>query len=202
VIAKGVNRLYRRAGKIIRAMDADIGQAVIECTRKEDPEDITVGEAWEGLAKGNPRIRAFLLRAIADGSWTELVLAHAPIGMAIVMKPAIMRMIFPGPGPDGELREPGFIGRAVASWMEADEDTGPDDLEPGDLNQMADLAGDQLLKMAARAGGDLTPEQRRAAQRAMSRVANGLSPGNDPNIPAALRRQQPKNRSRAHRKGR
>lgn len=200
VIAKGVNRLYRRAGKIIRAMDYDIGQAVIECTRKEDKDDLSVGEAWEALAKGNPRIRAFLLKAMAGGSWTELVMAHAPIGVAIVMKPAIMRLVLPGPGPDGEPREPGFIGRAVTSWMEPDEDTTAEDLELADVEQMADLAASQMQRMAGRMTQGMTPEQKRAAERAMSRIGNGLAPGNDPDIPPALRRQQPKNRSRSQRR--
>lgn len=88
-IAKGVNGLYLKAGRILRVMDHDIGAAVISMTRKEAEDDITVGEAWEELAKVNPRIRATLMRLITGGAWTQLLMAHAPLLMAIVLKEKI-----------------------------------------------------------------------------------------------------------------
>lgn len=94
-IAKGVNRAYRKAGRIVRLWDPEVGEAIILCTRKDpDDEDAsTVGEAWEELARTNPRIRAFLTRALSTGAWGTLVMAHAPILLAILMKDSIRRHI-------------------------------------------------------------------------------------------------------------
>lgn len=86
VIAKGMTKLYKRTGKIIKAMDRDIGIAVIESA-----EDC--GEAWDDLARQNPRIRAFLLKLITGGSWMALLWAHAPIFLAIIMKDGIKKHI-------------------------------------------------------------------------------------------------------------
>lgn len=92
-IAKGVNKLYLRAGKIVRAIDPEIGTAIIAITRKESDDDVTVGEAWEELAKVNPRIRAVLLRLITGGAWGQLLMAHMPILIAILMKERIRSRI-------------------------------------------------------------------------------------------------------------
>ncbi len=73
----------------MRIWDAEIGTAIIETTRKETPDDVTVGEAWEELAKANPRIRVFLLRLISGGAYTQLIMAHMPILLALFMKDAI-----------------------------------------------------------------------------------------------------------------
>lgn len=93
VIAKGMNKLYAKMGRIIRAMDYDIGQAVIASTRKESEDDVTVGEAWDELARTNPRIRRFLLKLITGGAWTQLFMAHAPIFLAVIMKDSIRKHI-------------------------------------------------------------------------------------------------------------
>lgn len=99
-IAKAVNRLYLRAGKLVRAMDPDIGTAIISMTRKETDEegrpvedDITVGEAWEEVARLNPRIRAILMRLISGGAWSQLLMVHAPLLLAILMKESIARRL-------------------------------------------------------------------------------------------------------------
>lgn len=188
VIARGVNKLYRRAGRIIRAMDRDIGQAVIECT-KPDPDDedwLTVGQAWEQLAKTSPRIREWLLRLIAGGAWSDLVMAHAPIGVAIVMKPAIMRFL-----PFKKL---------VESVLE-DED--------GDGGDLGGLTAEDAEKMAARMGLDVEAMAERMARR-----MNGETPGvpvsaevaaaarrvaEDAQLPPGFRRQQPKRTTRSGR---
>jgi hypothetical protein len=86
VIAAGMTKLYRRAGKIIKEMDRDIGTAVIECA-----EDC--GEAWDELARTNPRVRRFLLKLITGGAWTAVFMAHAPILLAVIMKERIRKHI-------------------------------------------------------------------------------------------------------------
>ena len=137
VIAAGMNRLYRRTGKILQVMDPLVGQAVIEATRKYDDDDVTVGEAWEELARTNPRIRRFLLKAMAGGAWTQLVMAHGPILLAILMKDSVRG------------RLPGH--RLIEAFFSPDEtaDAGPG---PGDLSdvlsglQSADLA--QMMEAA------------------------------------------------------
>lgn len=146
IIAAGVDKLYRRAGKLLRALDHDIGQALIECTRAEllDEGELTVGQAWEQLAKTNPRIRAFLLRAIAGGAWGDLIMAHAPVGIALVMKPAVQRFI--------------PWGRIVESMAEPDEDTPegegglPGGMTAADFEELKATASEQARRVAARMG--------------------------------------------------
>jgi hypothetical protein len=162
IIAPGVNRLYRRAGKIVRAMDSDIGTAIIESARNTaepgEPDD-SVGAAWDELCKTNPRIRRFVMKCLTGGAWAQLVMAHAPIGMAIVMKPAIFRLIpFQG---------------VIASMAEPDEDTAPGEgglpggLTVADAAQMQQLAEQQMQRM----GMKLDPEM---AAKAAAFAANAM----------------------------
>jgi hypothetical protein len=172
VIAAGVNKLYRRGGKIIRAMDPDIGNAVIACTRKDEDDELTVGEAWEALAKTNPRIRAFIMRAISGGAWGDLVMAHAPIGLALFMKPQVQRLL--------------RLERLVESMAEPDEDTPdgegglPGGMTAEDFGQMRDMAAEQL-------GVPVSDEQ----------LAEAVAQAG---VPPAFR-AQPRRRTRAARRG-
>lgn len=138
-IAKGMNGLYKKAGKIIRFVDPDVGNAVIACTRKLDEDDVTVGEAWEELARTNPRVRAFLLKLLTGGATMQLFVAHLPILMAILMKDSIRSKI-------------PFMG-AVTSLM-SDEDDEPQDLAPGGLEDlMSGLTQEDLAGMMNLANG-------------------------------------------------
>lgn len=99
-IAKGMNKLYLRAGKILKAMDNDLGIAVISMTKAEYDEngertegDVTVGEAWEAVAQVNPGVRRLLMRFIEGGAWGALAWAHAPLLLAIMMKERVARRI-------------------------------------------------------------------------------------------------------------
>ena len=153
IIAAGVDKLYRRAGKLLRALDHDTGQALIECTRADllDDGELTVGQAWEQLAKTNPRIRSFLLRAIAGGAWGDLVMAHAPVGIALVMKPAVQRLI---PWQ-----------RMVESMAEPDEDTPdgegglPGGMTAADFEELKATASEQARRVAARMGVAVSDEE-------------------------------------------
>jgi len=187
VIARGVNKLYRRAGKVVRAMDYDIGTAIIECTRPEqrpddvDPADwepdLTVGEAWENLCKVNPRIRRFVLGCLKGGAWSDLLMAHAPIGMAIVMKPAILRFI--------------PFKRLIESLAEEDEDTPegegglPGGMTAADVGDMEALARDMAAKAAAKMGVRVTDAD-------LDRAARS-------GVQFAQQRQQPRRQTRAQR---
>lgn len=161
-IARGVNRLYRRAGRILRVMDPEIGQAMIEVTRKDvlddgvtpDPEDITVGEAWENVARTNIRIRRLALKVIASGAWGELLMAHAPILLAVMMKDRIRRFIpFAGllqawleEDDDGQAADDG--GEASAS---SPNSPGPiPGLTPEDLAELRGVAETMAASIAAR----------------------------------------------------
>lgn len=155
MITKGVNRLYRRAGKIVKAMDRDIGIAIIEATKntadKDEPDD-SVGAAWEEVCKTNPRIRRFVLRCLAGGAWSQLVMAHAPILLAIILKDGIRRRL-----PMANFLE------AFLSTDEADELDAADAAEggglaglmagmtPEDLQQIVGLARNLTNGMAAKA---------------------------------------------------
>lgn len=188
VITVGVNRLYRRAGKIVRAMDSDIGTAIIESARNTaepgEPDD-SVGAAWDELARTNPRIRKFVMKCVAGGAWGQLVMAHAPIGMAIIMKPAILKHIpFQG---------------VIESMAEPDEDTPagegglPGGMTAADAQQMADLAQQQ----AARMGMSISPEVA-GQMAAMAQSMMGgpqLVPSGPPGGAQAFTRQQPRRQS-------
>src|SRR5579864_1344085 len=184
VIAAGVDKLYRRAGKLLRALDYDIGQALIECTRAEnlDEGELTVGQAWEQVAKTNPRIRAFLMRAIAGGAWGDLIMAHAPLGIALVMKPAVQRLI--------------PWGRIVESMAEPDEDTPdgegglPGGMTAADFEELKGTAAEQARRVAARMGIQVSDEELAEAAAGVS----GLREGN--------RQQRRAAASRARRTGR
>jgi hypothetical protein len=186
VITKGVNRLYRKAGKIVRAMDSDIGEAIIQAARNTaDPDELddSVGAAWEELARTNPRIRKFVMRIIAGGAWGQLVMAHAPIALAIMMKPAVLRHIpFQG---------------LVTSMAEPDEDTPagdgglPSGLTAADAQQMAQMAEAQARKM----GLSIPPEVAAQMAAAAQAMANGSSP------PQTVRNQPRRSPSRADRRG-
>lgn len=161
VIAKGMNGLYRRAGRIIRIWDPDIGSAVIACTQAEDDDDSTVGDAWENLAKTNPRIRAFLLKMLTGGAWTQLVMAHAPIFMAIAMKDGIRERI-------------PFMGMADA-FLTDDDETGAGGTVPSGMAQMMGGIGpEDMAQMMAMAQG------------LMGQMANGVPrPPSSPREPVA-----------------
>lgn len=132
VISKGMAKLYRRTGKILKAIDRDIGIAVIESA-----DDC--GEAWDDLARTNPRIRAALLKMITGGSWASLLWAHAPIFMAIAMKDGIRKHI-------------PFM-RFVETMFEPDENGTSEmsealgGLQPGDVNQMMGFAQGLMRSM-------------------------------------------------------
>ncbi len=173
VIAKGINKLYRRGGKLVRVMDRDTGQALIDITRKDlledgtpDPEDITVGEAWEELARANPRIRAFLMRVIAGGAWGQLFMAHAPVLLAVMMKDAIRRRI-----PFTKL---------IEAFLEQDTEQGGDGAAPADGTPFEGLTMPDMETMMAMA--------RQMAEQAVSPRAPGATlraPGPGPDATAA-----------------
>lgn len=152
VIAKGMNGLYRRAGRLLRVFDYDTGSAVIACTRAEDEDDVTVGDAWEDLAKTNPRIRAFLLKLMTGGAWTALFTAHLPILLALAMKESIRDRI-------------PLLGLAETLLTDEPEPGGA--ASPSDLSQaMGGIGPEDLAQMVAMAQnmmGDMTNGQVRGA---------------------------------------
>jgi hypothetical protein len=181
VIAKGVNRLYRKAGKMVRVMDRDVGQALIDITRKDtlddgtpDPEDVTVGEAWEEIARTNPRIRAFLMKIIAGGAWGQLFACHAPVLLAVLMKDAIRKRI-----PFAKLFEAfldgGEDGEAPADGTVAEGLTMPD------MGQMMAMA----QQFAEQAMGGRGPEDAAYQQRMAEQTMNGRAAPSSPRAPEA-----------------
>ena len=165
-IAKGMNRLYLKVGKIVRGFDPEVGQAMIDATKKESDEDVTVGEAWEELAKVNPRVRRVLLKLITGGAWGQLFMAHAPILLAVIMKPAIISHI--------------PFAKVIESMAEPDEDTAPGEgglpggMTAADADEVMSMAKAQMSKM----GFDLPDEMMEQAQAmAMNMAAaNGAVP--------------------------
>lgn len=143
VIAKGMNKLYKRAGRLIRIWDPAIGSAVIASTMPTDDDDVTVGEAWENLAKTNPRIRALLLSMMKGGAYTDLFTAHLPILLAVMMRDGIREKIK-------------FLPIAEAFLVDDDETEEPSDLSrmmgginPADMAQMMQMAQGLMGNVAA-----------------------------------------------------
>lgn len=147
-IAKGVDKIYRRAGKLVKIWDPALGSAIIASARKvvdeEGDENTTVGEAWEEIAKVNPRIRRLLLKVVESGAWGALIAAHAPILLAIMMKESVQRKI-----PFGKLIH--------ALLVDDDEDQG---------EQMPSALADMM--------GGITPVDMAMMMSAMSAMMPGM----------------------------
>lgn len=161
-IAHGMNKLYRRVGRIIAVADAELGQAFKDVTQKEDEYDLTVGEAWEELARTNPRVRRFLTKLIAGGAWGQLAMAHAPIALALLMKPAVYnhlpfaRLLAALAASDAEDQDQGERGPGPDEGAAATPAPGggPLDglgLQPGDVEQMMGFAQGLAAKIGSHA---------------------------------------------------
>lgn len=164
-IAKGMNGLYAKAGRIIRVMDPEVGSAIVSCTRKESDDDVTVGEAWEELAKANPRIRAFLLKLISGGAWTQLFMAHAPIFLAVILKPGVSKHI-----PFANVMDAVLTDDDGQPTSEADAMGG---MTPEDAQQMMGFANQMATQMGM-GGLDLG-----AMMRGMNSTSRAPRPGGD-----------------------
>jgi hypothetical protein len=186
VIARGVDRLYRRAGRMIRILDDEIGLAVIECSRPdpEDPDAPTAGQAWEALAKDNPRVRAWLLGLLKGGTWQDLIMVHAPIALALFTRDWVRRLI------------PGAVLERAAETMLVpdDEDATAESLRPEDVEDMQRAAEAHAQRIASKMGVKVPPNVAAAAMRQAEAMQARAE------APEAFRRQQPKSGSRAKRR--
>ena len=175
-IAAGMNRLYRTAGRVLQALNAPdtrgrrAGVALAEITRKQDPDDVTVGEAWEKLAAGNPRVRAFLLRLVSGGAAGELVWCHVPVVIALMV------------GPDGDVAGP--VGTVLGAMMAPDGDAGPSPAEQGQSfgEFVQNLSPEDMQGLAAMAqrmaGGPVRGDGLRIESGGAARAApRGFRPG-------------------------
>ena len=157
-IAKGMNALYRKAGKLVKLWDVAVGETIIMATRKEDEDEVTVGEAWENLAKTNPRIRNFLLKLLQSDAWGGLLMAHLPILIAVAIRLK-----------NGEGEKAGLGSVAMEFMADYDPRTGesePTDVSeamggmtPADMGQMMAFAQDMFSQM-----GQQMPRNQNAAR--------------------------------------
>lgn len=146
-IAKGMNRLYAKAGRLIKALGySAFGEVIISITRKESDDDETVGEAWEALAQVSPAWRARLLKLVTGGAAGRVLMAHLPIVLALLMLDPVKR------------RMP-FGGLVDAVFGDDEPAAGPPTDVPG-----ADW--EQMMAMATQMMGPLV----------MQRAANGGAP--------------------------
>ena len=150
-IEKAVNRLYRKVGKIVRVMDPEVGTAIIEATRKEDDDDLTVGSAWEEVCRHNPAIRRVVMKFLKGGAYGQLFWAHAPIFLAILMKDAIRERI-PFQGLMAAALDEGEDGETVA------EGTPFEGISSDDMQQAMQFAAQMMPGMFAGRGFQMPRE--------------------------------------------
>ena len=118
----------------------------------------------------------------------ELLMAHAPIAMAVVMKPAILRLI--------------PFSAIIKSFAEPDEDTPagegglPGGLTAADAAQARDLAMGQLARMGMSIPPELAESMMQAAQAGMMGAPFPAPAG----VPREAARSQPRNTTRAQRR--
>lgn len=186
-IARGMNKLYRRAGKFIRPFDPELGAAFIEVTKKEDEEDVTVGEAWEELARVNPRVRRALVRMLEGGAYGQLFMAHLPIAIALISKDSVRRHI-------------PFM-RIIESMAEPDEETAPGEgglpggMTMDDFGQAMAVAREQMARMGMPVTDDMAAQV--AAQFSSGAAESAAAPTNG----SPPRRSQPRRSTRSSRHG-
>jgi hypothetical protein len=186
VITRGMNKRYRQLGKMLRPLDHDIGQALIEMARNDadppedgqEPEDNSVGACWDDVARVNPRVRRFCLAVIQGGAYGALVIAHAPLGLAVALKFVSAN--------------PGFVGKLIISLAEPDEDT-----PAGEGGLPFGMTAEDMQEMLRMADKIIPGEVLREA--AAAGAQNGRPPGPFPHHGQGARRQ-PKATTRAARK--
>lgn len=71
-----LTNMYTGLGLSLSMVDRNCGQAIVESA-----EDCA--EAWEELAKRNPKVRRALLMLLETSDVTKIIIAHAPIMMAV-----------------------------------------------------------------------------------------------------------------------
>lgn len=76
VIAKGFTKIYGTVGLAVFAFDQHCGQAILESAEG-------MANSLDTLAKDNPAVRRVLSRMITTSAWSEVIVAHAPLVMAI-----------------------------------------------------------------------------------------------------------------------
>jgi hypothetical protein len=75
-IAQGIANMYTGLGLGIGMVDPHCGMVIVENSE-------TCAQAWEELAKKNPKVRRALLMLLETSDVTKIVIAHAPIMMAL-----------------------------------------------------------------------------------------------------------------------
>ncbi len=115
-----------------------IGSAIIATTQAEEEGDLTVGDAWEDLAKTNPRIRGALMKLVVGGAWSGLFEAHIPIFLAIAMTDGIRQRI-------------PFMGLAETLLTDEPEEAGGEGMPSGLAQMMGGISPDDMAQMMATA---------------------------------------------------
>jgi hypothetical protein len=75
-LAGPLTNMYTGLGLSLSMVDRNCGQAIVESA-----EDCA--QAWEELARRNPRVRRAILMLLETSDVTKIVIAHAPIMMAV-----------------------------------------------------------------------------------------------------------------------
>ena len=161
-IAKGMNRLYAKAGRLVKLANPMLGEAIVSITRKESDDDETVGEAWEALAQVSPVWRGRLLKICTGGAGGRVLLAHMPILLAVMMLEPVKKKM-----PFGNVVEAVF-----------GDDDPPATSGPTDVGAMPDV--EQMMAMATQMMGPLMMQRAATAAAPRTPPANGWPAGENP----------------------
>lgn len=77
-IAAGMEDIYGSGAMLWSMFDSTCGTALLQCAP-------SAAQAWEELAKNDPKIRAMLMRIFTGSSWGKVFQAHLPLLIAVFM---------------------------------------------------------------------------------------------------------------------
>ena len=77
-IAAGMEDIYGSGAMLWSMFDSTCGTALLQCAP-------SAAQAWEELAKNDPKIRVMLMRIFTGSSWGKVFQAHLPLLIAVFM---------------------------------------------------------------------------------------------------------------------
>ena len=100
ILVEPLTDLYRTMGLVIMPFNQATSTAFLQ---NAEP----CAQAWDELARTDPKMRAFLMSLLQTGGWAKVLVAHAPIAMAaaVSMSPAARELARQQQPPDYQTNE-------------------------------------------------------------------------------------------------